>query len=122
MINSSVNSRFSLWTKDNQTPLSFSSFKSDSKPKVYEKSLIQNFDSSSVLGKLLKDSMITSNVQEPRLATENLIQEKNVNVTKTQCDYKYYFWNVLVISDCFMSKLMRTFWGSHTRSEFDRLS
>ena len=91
MISSSVNSRFSLWTKDNQTPLSFSSFKSDSKPKVYEKSLIQNFDSSSVLGKLLKDSMITSNVQEPRLATENLIQEKNVNVTKTQCDYKYYF-------------------------------
>ena len=78
-------------SKDNQTPLSFSSFKSDSKPKVYEKSLIQNFDSSSVLGKLLKDSMITSNVQEPRLATENLIQEKNVNVTKTQCDYKYYF-------------------------------
>jgi len=79
-------------SKDNQTPLSFSSFKSDPKPKVYEKSLIQNFDSSSVLGKLLKDSMIASNVvQEPRLATENLMPEKNVNITKTQCDYKYYF-------------------------------
>ena len=88
---------------DNSIP-KFSSFKSDSfsPQKLLEPSILENLqaqvDSTSVISKLLKDSMIAktdSNLSDVSQTCESLKpsnEEEHSNATKGRTDCKYYFW------------------------------
>ena len=73
-------------------PPTFSSFKGDQKlngHKIPESSMIQKLDSSSVLSKLLSDSLVTG---APDMRTDNMAHiDENLNITNIRGDDKYYF-------------------------------
>ena len=77
-----------LFFPGNTAQPTFSSFKSESKPGL-ESSVINSLDSSSVLSKLLKDSLVsnleTGDSQQPAV-------DENLNITNiVRGDCKYYF-------------------------------
>ena len=73
-------------------PPTFSSFKGDQKlpgHKIPESSMIQKLDSSSVLSKLLSDSLVTG---ANDMRADNMAHiDENLNITNIRGDDKYYF-------------------------------
>ena len=79
-----------------QAPPTFSSFKGDQNlgPKIPESSMIQKLDSSSVLSKLLSDSLVTgpTDMRGGVTRSDNMAHiDENLNITHIRGDDKYYF-------------------------------